>query len=124
MNNGEKYPQGSKVLFLCARNKIRSLTAERLFAGTQLYAVRSRGVAASARIVVSAGDVGWADVIFVMEKNHKNLLLRTFAEAVGIRPVVCLFVKDIYTVGQPALVERLRLVLEPYLLLPEARQGG
>lgn len=111
-------PEGSKVLFVCAQNRIRSLTAEKMFEGRQLYAVRSRGVAANARIKLTAGDIGWADRIFVMEKNHKDVLLRRFAAQAAGRQVVCLFVEDLYRLMEPALVARLREVLEPHLLLP------
>src|ERR1035437_2725353 len=39
-----------KILFVCARNKIRSLTAEKMFSGSHLYDVKSRGVGRDARI--------------------------------------------------------------------------
>jgi predicted protein tyrosine phosphatase len=39
-----------KVLFVCARNKMRSFTAEKMFSGSMLYNVKSRGVAKDARI--------------------------------------------------------------------------
>jgi len=56
------------VLFVCAQNKIRSVTAEKMFAGSPNYKVRSRGVANDARIRLTEGDLGWADLVFVMEK--------------------------------------------------------
>jgi len=62
--------QPEKLLFVCSRNRFRSLTAEALLSGVPGYEVRSAGTQPDARIVVTAGHIGWADTIFVMEKSH------------------------------------------------------
>lgn len=108
-----------KLLFVCAQNKIRSYTAEKLFAGSQRYQVRSRGVAADARIKLAEGDLGWADIVFVMEKNHKNRIQQKFPEKVAGKKIVCLFIEDIYESMEPALIAELRRTLAPHILLPE-----
>ena len=110
-----------KVLFVCAQNKIRSYTAEKLFAGSQLYDVKSRGVAKDARIKLTAADLGWADIVFVMEKNHKDRIAKDFGSVIGGKKIVCLFIKDIYDPMEPVLIGELRQKLAPYLLLPEDR---
>jgi predicted protein tyrosine phosphatase len=107
-----------KVLFVCARNRIRSYTAEKMFAGSPLYDVKSRGVARDARIKLSESDLRWADVVFVMEKNHKNRIAEDFRSAIAGKPVVCLFIDDIYEPMEPALIGELRQKLAPHLLLP------
>lgn len=107
-----------KVLFVCAQNKIRSVTAEKMFSDSQLYDVRSRGVAADARIRLTANDIGWADVIFVMEKNHRNRIVKNFRDAIGGKRIVCLFIEDIYEPMEDSLVTELRRKLSPFLLLP------
>jgi predicted protein tyrosine phosphatase len=38
--------------------------------GRSRYEARCAGTAGNARIKVSAGHVGWADVTFCMEKQH------------------------------------------------------
>jgi hypothetical protein len=52
-----------KLLFACSRNRMRSLTAEKLFDGFPLYQVRSVGTQPDARIVVTEGHpltpCGW-----------------------------------------------------------------
>lgn len=63
-----------RLLFVCSRNKWRSLTAEKIFHGINGYDVRSAGTEDSARIKVTSGHVGWADIIFVMEKKHARRL--------------------------------------------------
>ena len=93
-----------KVLFVCARNKIRSYTAERMFAGSLLYDVKSRGVAKEARVKLTESDVHWAEVIFVMEKNHKNRIAEVFRSAIVGKPIVCLFIEDIYQPMEPKLI--------------------
>lgn len=63
-----------KLLFVCSRNKWRSLTAEKIFSGLGTYQVRSAGTEENARVKVTAGHIGWADIIFVMEKKHQAKL--------------------------------------------------
>lgn len=68
-----------KLLFICSRNRWRSLTAEKIFDGVNGHDARSAGTEANARIKVTAGHIGWADMIFVMEKKH----LRRIGEKYG-----------------------------------------
>lgn len=110
-----------KVLFVCAQNKMRSYTAEKMFVGSMLYDVKSRGVAKDARIRITESDIGWADVIFVMEKNHKNRIAKEFKSAIVGKKIICLFIEDIYEPMEPALIQELRQKLAPYLLLPEEK---
>lgn len=112
-----------KVLFVCAQNKIRSFTAERMFAGSQLYDVKSRGVAKDARIKLTESDLSWADVVFVMEKNHKNRISKDFRSAIVGKKIVCLFIEDIYDPMEAELVAVLRQKLAPHLLLPELKNA-
>ena len=44
-----------KLLFVCSRNRLRSLTAEKLFEGFPLYQVQSVGTLPEALIVVTEG---------------------------------------------------------------------
>jgi predicted protein tyrosine phosphatase len=79
MNEGLKTDHLAKILFVCAQNKIRSVTAEKMFAGSQRYQVRSRGVGNDARIKLTAGDLGL---------NRIRLELRSGSEHTrrGLRP--------------------------------------
>jgi predicted protein tyrosine phosphatase len=107
-----------QILFVCAQNKIRSVTAEKMFAASQRYQVRSRGIANDARVKLTEGDIGWADLIFVMEKNHKNRLAKKFQEAIVGKKIVCLFIEDIYEPMEEDLIAELRRKLGPHLILP------
>jgi predicted protein tyrosine phosphatase len=109
-----------KLLFVCSQNKIRSLTAEKLFAGFPLYQVRSVGTQPGARIVVTEGHLGWADLIFCMEKSHLNRLQRKFPEAMHGKQVICLHIPDEFDFMQPELVDELRAKLAPHIAFPTA----
>jgi predicted protein tyrosine phosphatase len=76
----KQYP--TKLLFVCSQNRIRSLTAEKIFADLPGYEVRSAGTQDAARVRVTEGHVGWADIIFAMEKDHANKLRQRFLKAI------------------------------------------
>ena len=97
-----------KILFVCSRNRRRSLTAERIFANIAGWEVRSVGTEEGARIKVTEGHLGWADVMVVMEKRHKERLRQKFQESFSGKASVCLFIADNYEFMETALVELLR----------------
>ena len=104
-----------KLLFVCSRNRIRSLTAERLFDGSRAFAARSVGTAENARVRVTAGHIGWADVIFAMEGRHRDLLRRRFGDQLSGKTVVCLDIPDDFGFMDEELVDLLRLRIAAYL---------
>lgn len=114
---GKSEPQ--KILFVCSINRIRSYTAEKLYEKFDRYQVRSRGTEKGARIRVTAGDLGWADLIFTMEKRHTERLRAKFPEELSGKRIVTLFIEDIYQPMEPELIEVLRRKLSPYLELPD-----
>jgi len=79
-----------KLLFICSRNKWRSLTAEKIFNGVNGYDVRSAGTEANARIKVTNGHIGWADIIFVMERKHSTRLKNKFGNLLNDKKIICL----------------------------------
>ena len=108
-----------KVLFVCSQNRFRSLTAESIFDGVAGHQVRSVGTESGARVRVTAGHLGWADLIFVMEKRHLNRLQKKFRDALAGKRVVCLHIPDEYDYMDEALVERLRGGVAPYVEFEE-----
>ena len=107
--------QVPKLLFICSRNKIRSLTAEKVFGNRPDCHVRSAGTRAGARIVVTEGHLGWADIIFCMEKSHASQLRAKFTEALEGKRLICLRIPDDYEFMQPELVDELIAKVSPYL---------
>lgn len=108
-----------KLLFVCSRNRLRSLTAEKYFEGSPLYQVRSVGTQPDARIVVTEGHIGWADTIFCMEKSHLNRLRLKFPEALHGKRVVCLQIPDDYGFMDQDLLDEFRAKLPQYVTLPD-----
>jgi predicted protein tyrosine phosphatase len=108
-----------KLLFVCSQNRLRSLTAEHLLQGLAGYAVKSAGTEPSARIRVNEGHIGWADLIFVMEKKHRRILEENFREALSGRRVICLHIPDEYTYMEPALIDELKAGISQHIQLPE-----
>lgn len=107
-----------KVLFVCSQNRMRSLTAEKMLEGLPLLQARSAGTQPDARIVVTEGHLGWADLVICMEKSHLNRLRRKFPEAMQAKRTVCLHIPDEYEFMQPELMDELRAKLANHLPLP------
>ncbi len=108
-----------KILFVCSRNRLRSLTAERLFDGVNGHQARSAGTEQGARIRVTAGHLGWADLVVAMEKRHVSRLREKFPDSLAGRRLLCLHIPDEYELMDPALVERLEAEMAPYLGVEE-----
>lgn len=88
-----------------------------MFAHHPRYEARSAGTEAGARIKVTAGQLGWADLIFCMERKHADRLRERFADAIVDKPVIVLRIPDDYHFMDPALIDLLRTELAPYLSL-------
>lgn len=94
-----------KLLFVCSRNRYRSPTAEHAFARSERFVARARGLSAKGVRRLAAADVTWADVIFVMEPDHKQQLLDLYRLAVQHRPIHVLDIADKYQFMDPELVD-------------------
>ena len=105
----------SRLLFICSQNKWRSLTAERLFDDHPHYEARSAGTEPGARVRVTAGHLGWAEVIFVMEKRHNDRLREKFTTELTGKRLINLHIPDRYPFQDPALVDLLRQQLAEHL---------
>ena len=104
-----------KLLFVCSQNKLRSLTAEKMFERNADFAVKSAGTEQGARVKITAGMIGWADMIFVMERKHRDRLKQRFSEEIKEKRVILLNIPDNYDFMQPELIEILESYLAVYL---------
>lgn len=95
------------VLFVCSRNRLRSPTAEQVFADWPGIETASAGLAPDADALLTPELVGWADVIFVMEKVHRARLGARFRAHLQGKRVVCLDIPDDFELMDPALVKLL-----------------
>ena len=104
-----------KLLFICSQNRRRSLTAEHVFDGVDGHLARSAGTEQGARIRVTPGHLGWADIIFVMEKRHQERLRTRFGQTLASKQIICLRITDTYDYMDDALVERLKTTVAPHI---------
>ena len=105
----------TNLLFLCARNRLRSPTAERVFAGRPGVETASAGLAPDAEEPVTPDHLAWADLIFVMERAHRAKLQRRFRAHLKGKRVICLDIPDDYAFMQPELVALLEKKVGPHI---------
>lgn len=103
------------ILFVCSRNKWRSATAETIFRDSQYHIVKSAGTEPSALVKISAKSILWADIIFAMEKRHKERIKAKFPDETKNKKIVILDIVDKYQYMDAELIETIRKSVEPYL---------
>lgn len=103
------------ILFVCSRNKWRSRTAETIFKDSQDFNVKSAGTEPSARIKVSTNMIDWADLIFAMEKRHKQRLLEKFPLLIADKQIIVLDIPDEYQYMDSELIEIIKTSVSSYL---------
>jgi predicted protein tyrosine phosphatase len=111
------------ILFVCSRNRLRSPTAESVFFATPGINVRSAGTAKDAENSIARDDIGWADLIFVMERHHRKNILEKFRTQTKI---ITLGIPDHYEFMDPDLIEMLQEKVTPHLerFTQMSRSGG
>jgi predicted protein tyrosine phosphatase len=103
------------ILFICSRNQWRSRTAEIIFKNTKSHLVKSAGTEPSARVRVSAELIRWSDIIFVMEKRHRQRLNENFPGEMQNKDVLILDIADKYSYMDEELIEIIRTSVASYL---------
>jgi len=101
------------VLFICSQNRLRSPTAEQIFSNRAGFEVASAGLSPEAQTPVSPELLQWADLVFVMERAHRNKLTKKFGPHLKSKRVICLDIPDEYEYMDPGLIRLL-----------EAKAGG
>ena len=104
----------TRVLFVCSQNKLRSPTAEQVFANREGFEVASAGTDPGADTLISAEDIEWADVIFVMEKTHRDKIARKFRAHLKDKRIICLDIPDDFEYMDPLLVRLLEAKAGPF----------
>jgi predicted protein tyrosine phosphatase len=93
-----------RALFICSKNRLRSPTAEQVFASWPNVETDSAGLGADADVSLSPEQLRWADIVFVMEKAHRARLSAKFRACLNGKKVICLDIPDDYAFMQPELV--------------------
>ena len=107
-----------RVLFVCAQNRARSATAERVFCKHEGLDVRSAGTNSDALVRVSRRMLDWADIIFTMDDKQRLSLERRFPSHPALPGLICLEIDDHYGFLQPELVTLLEERVAPHLASP------
>lgn len=94
-------------------NQWRSPTAGLLFKHHPVHTARSAGTNNKARIRVNQKMIDWADVLFVMERKHHDIIKERFN--ISDQPIIVLEISDDYQFGDPRLIEILQINLSGYL---------
>ena len=113
-----------KVLFVCDANRLRSPTAEAIFTGRPHVDVKSAGLAPQATAPLKVDLLEWADLIFVMEKRHRNIIQSRFKEIYQHKRIVCLYIPDDFEFMDPELIALLEERVTPYLEANAATKKG
>ncbi len=103
------------LLFICSQNRLRSPTAEQVFATWPGVESQSAGLGNDATTPVAPELLQWADLIFVMEKAHRNKLATKFRAHLGGKRVICLDIPDDYDYMDPLLVQLLKQKVSRFL---------
>lgn len=103
------------VLFVCSANRLRSPTAEQIFSKRDDIEVASAGTSHDAVTPLDGELVEWADIIFVMEKAHRNKLQKKFKRHLKAARVICLDIPDEYEFMDPELIRILERKVTPFL---------
>lgn len=106
---------GRNFLFVCSQNKLRSPTADHIFADIEGVNTLSAGNNRDAETPLCDELVEWADFIFVMERPHRNKVQKKHRSALKDKRLVVLDIPDEYEFMDPHLVRLLESKMQRWL---------
>ena len=86
--------------------------------------VASAGLDPTCKEPVTPELLGWADLIFVMERHHRNKLLKHFRGSIKNQKIVVLGITDDYEYMGPGLVRLIERLVPTHLGIPLKRGQG
>lgn len=106
-----KHPKPKKIMFLCAHNQSRSVTAEGLLTGEKGYEVKSRALWKGTCRRITKHEGQWADEVYVMMPG-----MIPVAEEAGVNPkkIKSLWIPDNYVACEDALLLELKAQLRTH----------
>jgi len=105
-----------RALFICTQNRLRSPTAEQIFASWPDVETDSAGLGNDANTPLSFEQIAWANIIFVMEKAHRNKLSKKFRPYLSNKRIICLDIPDDYEFMDPVLISILKVKVGKFLM--------
>lgn len=112
------------LLFVCSENRLRSPTGEEVFSQYEGINAIGAGTNADADTVVSGDLIEWADVIFVMEKTHKQKVSKKYRDLLKGKKLVCLDIPDNYDRMDPELVRLLKSKVARHIYFDITNSSG
>ena len=103
------------ILFICSKNQWRSPTAETIFKNHPFVNAKSAGTSPSARIKLNQKHIAWADLIFVMEKKHRQIIAEKFGDFLDAKQIIVLNIPDEYQYMDQELIEEITQKVSVYL---------
>lgn len=103
------------MLFVCGKNRLRSPTAEQVFADWAGVETASAGTGNDADCPISAELIAWADTVLVMEPAHRAKIAAKFQTHLRGKRVAVLGIPDQYEYMAPELVRLLQQKVPRYL---------
>ena len=105
------------LLFICSENRLRSPTGEEVFSAYEGIDAIGAGTNTDAPTPVSGDLIEWADIVFVMERSHRNKVSKKFKSFLRNRKLVCLDIPDEYDRMDPVLVRLLEIGVSKHVRL-------
>ncbi|GAA3531209.1 hypothetical protein [Zobellella aerophila] len=105
------------LLFVCSENRLRSPTGEEVFSTFENINAIGCGTNSDAETPVSGDLIEWANIIFVMEKTHRNKVSKKLKDLLKGKKLVCLDIPDNYERMDPDLVRLLKSKVTKHLRL-------
>lgn len=102
-------------MFVCSQNKLRSPTAEHIFADVPGINTLSAGTNRDAEEPLTDELVEWADFIFVMERTHRSKLQKKHRTSFKHTKVVVLGIPDEFDFMDADLVSILKTKMRRWL---------
>ena len=93
-----------RVLFVCTANRLRSPTAEDVFADRPGIEAVSAGTSSAAPVPLSRELVANADLIIAMETHHRERIRSKYRQRPPDSRIVALHIPDEYERGDPELI--------------------
>ncbi|OAZ98694.1 low molecular weight protein tyrosine phosphatase family protein [Halomonas sp. G11] len=109
------------LLFICSENRLRSPTAESVFAAYPGIKAIGAGTGVNAQTPVSRDLIEWANIVLVMEKHHQDEVARTYRDVLKDKPLVCLDIPDHYEFMEPELITLLKERVTEYVRLSSGK---
>ena len=103
------------VLFVCGKSRLRSPTAEQVFADWPGVETASAGTSHDADYPVSAELIAWADIVLVMEPTHRSRITARFRPQLRGKRMAVLGIPDQFEYMAPELIRLLQHKVRPYL---------